>query len=55
MAVGKSIPLPLGFPEDGHSATFQVTEGEDSTRLHVGKQRSLACSTPGLTSACFIL
>lgn len=50
MAVEKSILLPLGFPENGRSVTFQMTEGEDSTRLNVGKRRGLACSAPRLTS-----
>lgn len=50
MAVGKSIPLPLGFPENGHSVTFRMTDGEDSARLNVGRRRGLACSAPGLTS-----
>lgn len=50
MAVRKSISLPLGFPENGRSVTFQMTEGEDSARLHVGKRRGLACSAAGLTS-----
>lgn len=50
MAVGKSTPFPLGFPENGRSVTFRMTEGEDSTRLHMGKWWDLACSAAGLTS-----
>lgn len=54
MAVGKSITLPLGFPENGRSVTFWMTEGEDSARLNVGKLWGLACSAPGLPSEfCF--
>lgn len=49
MAAGKSIPLPLGFPENGCSVTFQMT-GEERARLNVGKRQGLALSAPGLLS-----
>lgn len=52
MALGKSIPLPLDFPEAGPPATNRMTEVEDGVQLASTERRGRV-ARPALSPAHF--